>query len=105
MEATIENWPYGRLRTTAKFYIEQVGNKERAVRITVDPKTGRDTTPKKLTYASKARIVDGDDGRTYIAEWSEGYGFVSIMNGDMKYQHATIFERDDRFAELMKLFD
>lgn len=103
MNATIEDWPYGQYRTTAKFSIETNGNKQRAVRITTDPKTGRETAPKKLTYAQKARIVDGDDGRTYILEWS---GFhISIMKGDMKFQHEVIFEKDERFNEVKALFE
>src|SRR5882672_4282353 len=102
MTAVIEGWPYGRFQTTARFHIETNGNKQRAVRITVDPKTGRDTAPKKLTYANKARIVDGDDGRTYIIEWSN-WGFISVMKGDMKFSHESINELDPRFAEVRAL--
>lgn len=57
---------------------------------------------KKLTYAQKARIVDGSDGRTYIAELS--YGFVGIMCGDMKYQKEYIHKGDPRFESAMALF-
>ena len=98
MAATIENWPSGSKRVTATFTIEQTpGKGERAVRVT----TG---APKKLTYARKARIVDGDDGRTYIAELSFS-GHVSIMRSDMKLQHETIHDRDPGFAAARKLFD
>jgi hypothetical protein len=59
--ATIENWPHGGKRVTAQFYIEEHPTRgQRAVRVT----TG---APKKLTFAKQMRIVDGDDGRTYIA--------------------------------------
>ena len=47
---------------------------------------------KALTYAKLARIVDGSDGLTYIAEYSF-YGHINIMRGDMKFSqkiHATL---------------
>lgn len=97
MTATIENWPSGRAkRVTAHFQIEQTPRGERAVRIT-------DGAPKKLTFAKLARIVDGDDGRTYIAEFTL-YGFISIMRGDMKFQHETVHQSDPRYPELLELF-
>lgn len=96
MSATIENWPSGSKRVTAMFQIEKGSKGERGVRIT----TG---APKKLTFAHKARIVDGDDGHTYIAELSI-YGHVSIMRGDMKFQHEYISETDTRYADIMSLF-
>ena len=97
MSATIENWPHGKQRVTANFEIECVpGKGERAVRVT----TG---APKKLTYARKMRIVDGDDGRTYIAELTM-YHHIVIMRGDMKFSHETVFENDARYPELLALF-
>jgi hypothetical protein len=97
LTATIPDWPSGSKRVTARFEIEQDSKRgERAIRVT-------DGAPKKLTYAKMARIVDGDDGRTYIAEFSM-YGHISIMKGDMKFQHETIFERDPRYAEVLELF-
>jgi len=98
MSATIENWPSGKNKVTAVFNIEQNARKgERATRKT----TG---ATKKLTYATKARIVDGSDGRTYIAELSM-YGTIVIMSGDMKYQKESFNSRDERYAEMLKLFD
>jgi len=96
LRAVIDNWPIGSKRCTATFMIERNGKGERGVRTTVG-------APKKLTYARKARIVDGDDGRTYIAELS-AYGFVSIMRGDMKFQHEAVFDTDPRFRAIMSLF-
>ena len=97
MTAVIENWPSGSQRVTARFVIEQDPKRgERAVRTT----TGE---PKKLTYAKLARIVDGSDGRTYIAEFTI-YGHISIMRGDMKFEHETIFERDPRYAATLEIF-
>jgi hypothetical protein len=58
---------------------------------------------KKLTYARQVRIVDGDDGRTYIAALT-AHGFVSIMRGDMKFQHEGIHPGDERHAAALGLF-
>ena len=99
MRAEIPDWPSGKQRVTAIFEIEQHPKRgERAVRTT----WGK---PKLRTYAYKARIVDGDDGRTYIAEWSQQFGHVSIMKGDMKFQHEVIFESaGQRYADAVALF-
>ncbi len=102
-EYTTDSWPYGRFQTTATFTIESVKGKERAARITVNPKTGRINKPKKTTYSSKARIVDGSDGRTYIAELT-AYGAVSIRQSDMHHQQEYISDNDPRYQDLIKLF-
>jgi hypothetical protein len=97
LQATIENWPSGSKRVTAHFSIEQKpGKGERAVRVT----TGN---PKTLTFAKLARIVDGSDGKTYIAELTT-FGHISIMQSNMQFQHETIFERDPRYAAIFELF-
>lgn len=98
MSAEIPNWPSGACRVTARFHIEVTINKgERAVRTT----TGQ---PVKLTYAKRQRIVDGDDGRTYIAR-DHGYGHVSIMRGDMKFSHENVHAPTARYVQLMALFE
>lgn len=96
-EATIENWPSGSKRVTAKFYVEH--NPARGER------TCRQTTgaPVKLPFANRQRIVDGDDGRTYILCLSRAYGFVNVMKGDMKYHHETIHHDDPRYPEIAAL--
>ncbi len=96
--AVIENWPHGSQRVTAYFSIEADPKRgERAVRVT----TG---APKKLTFARKMRIVDGDDGRTYIATLTD-YGHITIFKGDMKFNEETVFEREPRYPELLALFE
>lgn len=96
MDAVIQDWPSGSQRVTAVFTIEQTKRGERAIRTT----TG---APKKLTFAQKMRIVDGDDGRTYIAELSF-YGHITIMRGDMKFNEETVHTSDPRYAEIFALF-
>lgn len=97
LHAVVENWPHGGKRVTATFSIEvnpKLG--ERAVRVT----TG---APRKLTYAVKARIVDGDDGKIYIAELSR-YNHITIMRGSMDYIHETVLTANQRHTELRALF-
>ena len=96
MRAVIENWPSGSKRVTAQFDIEQSKRGERALRQT----TG---ATKMLTYSKMARIVDGSDGSTYIANLTE-FGHISIMRGDMKFSQESIFERDPRYADALELF-
>lgn len=96
MHATIADWPSGHKRVTARFEIEQAKKGERAARTT-------DGAPKKLTFAKLARIVDGSDGRTYIAEYTI-YGHISIMRGDMKFQQETVHPTDPRYPAILELF-
>ena len=104
-EAVIEDWPIGQRRTTARFSVEHVAGKgERAVRVLDNPKGGKAFAPKKLTYASKMRIVDGDDGKTYIAALSAAYRMVVIWQSNMQFNHETIHHGDPRYAELIALF-
>jgi hypothetical protein len=100
MAAVIDNWPLGHnKRGPAKFTVECHPKRgQRAVRET----TG---AAKKLTYAQQVRIVDGDDGRTYIAAQHDDCGFVWIMRGDMKYCEETIYADNARYAMARALFD
>jgi hypothetical protein len=105
MTVTIDGWPYGRdLRTTATFTIEQHPTRgERGTGTTVDPKNGRISKPKTLTYASKARIVDGEDGRTYILELTASRTHLRVMMSDMQHQLEAIFPDDPRYTDLVAL--
>ena len=92
MELTVTDWPSGRFQTTAIFRVETDPKRgQRVVRTTVDPKTGKPCAPKVTTYARQARIVDGDDGHTYIIELAM-YGHISVMRGDMKISQEAVFE-------------
>lgn len=103
MSATFHDWPYGTHRTTCTFEIERSGRGERCVRITVNPKTHLETAPKALTYAVAQRIVDGDDGKTYIICKSI-YGTISVMQSNMQLQQESIAPEDGRFAALNAMF-
>ena len=98
LNATIEDWPIGRHRCAATFEIESDPKRgQRAVRTTVG-------APKKLTYATQARIVDGDDGRTYIAA-DHGHGMISIRQSNMQFQEECVHEGNPRYPDLLALFD
>lgn len=104
MSFETNDWPYGRqIRVRAVFAIEQGKKGERTVRITDNPKGGQNK-PKKTTFSLKARIVDGDDGKTYIAELSQ-YGNITIMQSNMQYQEESVFPGDDKYPELLNLFN
>ena len=97
LEAVIADWPSGSRRVNARFAIEaRPGKGERATRVT----TG---APKATTFALKTRIVDGDDGRTYIAKLTM-YRNVTIMRGDMKFDEETIWSSDPRYPAIAALF-
>jgi hypothetical protein len=99
MSAIVTNWPSGGKRVTAKFEIERDAKRgERGVRTT----TGK---RKKLTYGRAARVVDGDDGRTYVAVQAAHFGFITIFRGDFKYAAETIFPDDSRYTAVRKPFD
>jgi hypothetical protein len=103
MTATIKNWPMGGIkRGTAVFEIETSERGERAHRTTFLP-LKPPTAPKLLTYAQKMRIVDGDDGRTYIAALT-AFGHITIKRSDMKFDEESVFERDERYPALRALF-
>lgn len=106
MEAVIEDWPSGSHRVRATFKVEQHPTRgERATRTTINPKTGKPSALKALTYARRMRIVDGDDGKTYIVADNGNYGFITVTHGHMKFQAETIWLRDGaRFTETMALF-
>lgn len=106
MAATFEDWPYGQLRTRCTFTVTtKPGKGERAERVTVNPKNGRPGAAKTLTYADKMRIVDGSDGKTYIAALSRTFGMVSVMQSNMQFQEEVIHKGDgQRWADVQALF-
>ena len=100
---TINDWPYSHnKRTTATFTVEEGKGKERAVRVTVNPKTGRINAPKKTTFARKVLFVDGDDGKLYVMN-QVGWG-ISIMQSNMKYSEEIISDDAPQFNHLNNMF-
>ncbi len=101
-EVTFNDWPYGNKRVMCSFYVEYKGGKERAVRVTQNPKGGHNK-PKKLTYASRVLIVDGDDSKTYILQ-DNGFA-IGVMQSNMKFQEEYIIASDARYDKLSEMFE
>jgi hypothetical protein len=106
LEAIVDGWPFGGKFTTATFKIEQHPTRgERTTRTTISPKTGKPAGLKVLTFSKQQRIVDGSDGKTYIACNNRDYGFITIYQGNMQFQaEDPVWPKDPRFAEMLKLF-
>ena len=63
MEVVIDDWPIGRQRCKAWFAVETGPRGERVSRRTENKSRTGWNAPKYTTYAMRACIVDGDDGR------------------------------------------
>jgi hypothetical protein len=75
----VDDYPYGRERTKAKFSVETMKNgNQRGVMQTLNPKTGRWNKPKKTTSGKKVKIVQVG-GKTYIAT-DHGQGSIHLQN-------------------------
>ena len=58
----VESYPYGRLRTKAKYWIETTNRGQRIASQTLNPKTNKWNNPKKSTYSPvKALYLDLED--------------------------------------------
>lgn len=65
----VDDYPYGRLRTQIRYWIESVERKgDRMVSQTLNPKTGRWNKPKKSTYSPVIALFleEQDDGRMFV---------------------------------------
>lgn len=95
----------GSQRGIAVFTIEaKAGKGERAVRVTTS-QLDRISAPKALTFAVKSRIVDGDDGKTYVVTLTQ-YGHISVFQSNMQFQaEDSIFPDNPRYAALRALFE
>ena len=104
LRAEFDDWPLGGSKR-GRCVFEVVKDKR-------GWRTSRTTTgkPKWTTYSGQAAIVDGSDGKTYILQVAQGFGFIKVMrsdfldaSGDLGVPSA-VFERDlELQAELLKL--
>jgi len=88
-----EDYPYGRLRTHAEWVVDGRKGKMRVLRVTVNPKTGRENKPKKLTYGAAAKIGLGSDGRTYVFIGDPGQ--ITVYGGNFKYLGSLFTGHED----------
>lgn len=102
---SFDDWPYGNKRTGCVFTIQHSKGMERAIRITVNPKTGRPNKPKTTTYTVRTMFVTGDNGRLYIVK-DIGWAFF-IMKSDMTHTEESIYPTPDATAynKIAKLFN
>ena len=103
--AEFSDWPFGRdLKTPCAFTVETVAGKgQRVSRVTIDPKTGRACAPKRTTFARRAVIVDGDDGKTYVLALTM-YGLVSVMQSNLQFSQESLGPEDPRFNSIRAFF-
>lgn len=104
LSATIENWPIGSKRTTARFEVSP--RSTRGVRIGRQTRNKTDTgwnKPKLTTYAHQACIVDGSDGKTYLLTRSKNFPMIHVQAGTMKHEHCTAHHPSELFDTLAAL--
>jgi hypothetical protein len=105
--STIPNWTRVRPNLGAvHLAVETVeGKGQRATRYTLgDWPDAKPSATKRDTYNLRTRIVDGDDGKTYIIGMTM-YGFVNVTRSDLKTQQETVWPKDERWASLVAMFD
>lgn len=96
--ADFDNWPSGGVLVQCQFRVHGDAKKGWRVEKRTTDKHGRWCKPKLSTYGGKAAIVDGSDGKTYILQVIDLYGFVKIMRHDFMDaineigRQATVFE-------------
>jgi len=101
-EYTTDDYPYGRSRTTARFYVDRSPRYgERVCKQTTNPKTGRVNKPKCSTYGLKAKVAIGEDGRTYMLVGIDPLTVAVYDHTGKSSSYARGGEDPDvRFAEL-----
>jgi len=83
-KATVTDYPYGRLRTTAIFSLEfKPGKGFRSIFQTVNPKTGKLNAEKKGTYSPV--IVLTEDGKGYIGHKHLSFNGAEEINKGCKF--------------------
>ena len=101
----IEDWPYGRNTCRATFTVERKNDRERISRVTVNPKTGRESKPKTTTYGRRCAILSDGNGKTYCATISQHGELISILDGTMKTSYETLTKADGNFQIVKALID
>ncbi len=82
----IDDYPYGRLRTEMRVWVETTKQGQRDVRQTQNPKTGKWNKPHKSTYEDAVVLGLDEKGHvTYKAGASGSYGSAKIIEFLEKY--------------------
>jgi hypothetical protein len=64
----------------------------------------KDGTFSKTIYGRRCRIVDGDDGRIYVATLHAKFDLISIMQDNLKFRE-TIHDFDRGYARILALLN
>lgn len=97
---TVEDYPYGRERSTARWYVERKGGKARVCRVTVNPKNGRPNKPKCTTYSAAAKIGVESNGHAICVIGAPGH--ISVYNGAFQNE-GSFFPKDADYEKLAKV--
>lgn len=106
--AEFPDWPLGGTkRGLCRFWVEfnpGKGKGYRVGKVTINPKTGQLNKPKYDTYGGPAAIVDGNDGRTYILQYTN-YDFIKVSTHDFMSagSDASYFRDNPLFGAVMNL--
>ena len=100
--AEFDDWPFGRQRCRCIFWIETGKRGERCCRVTENKTRTGWNNAKKLTFAARMVIADGDDGKTYVLALG-GYGGVYVhfpQSGGSSNMQRLQFAKADQVAVL-----
>lgn len=102
--AEFNDWPSANYRVRCTFAVERGSKGERVRRVTDKPNCpGVECAPKLTTFAYKVILVDGEDERIYIMNYSH-CGMISVISSDMKHSVETFHCGNEQFNECLKLF-
>ena len=96
--AEFDDWPFGRQRCRCVFWIETGKRGERCCRVTENKTRTGWNKAKKLTFAARMVIADGNDGKTYVLALG-GYGGVYV-HFSMRLPLAICSSRSSRSARM-----
>ena len=97
--AEFDDWPFGRNRCRCVFWIETGRGGERCCRVTENKTRTGWNRAKKTTYAARAVIADGDDGKTYVLSPGGYNNGVRVGYSDMKHAE-YLHDRPDLVAAI-----
>ena len=97
-----DDYPYGRERTTARWFIEGTPGKQRIGRITVNPNTGRENKAKYTIYHHAVGLAVVSDDRAYTVLQTKS-GRLNFEDGAFNYKGGIIRDKDpERFDAIAK---
>lgn len=101
--AEFDDWPCGsgRMRCRCVFVVRSSARGNRIERTTFRT-DGTPNSPKRGTYCTTARVVDGSDGRIYVLERTARAESICVRESDIAHAH-YVRAGDAEFAALAAL--